>query len=126
MTRRFLIYCGVLAFLAVALGTFGAHVLPGMTSQTLHDTFLTGVRYHFSHALGLGIVALTANQYGQSAWFLWSARTMATGICLFSGSLYLLVLTGQKGFAMITPIGGLGFLAAWCLFIAGIFKSEKK
>ena len=126
MSRRYLAASGILALLAVILGTLGSHVLPKVVSASLLETFDIGVRYHFHHALGLGIVALAVPHFGLSGWFLWSARIMVIAVCLFSGSLYLLVITGQQWFALITPLGGVGFLIAWCLFIAGILKSAKK
>ena len=122
MQQRFLILAGWLALLAVGLGAFGAHVLEGRLAQDMQQAFETGVRYHLAHALGLGIVALTMDRFGAKGLLAWSARLMGTGIALFSGSIYVMALSGIRGFAVVTPVGGAAFLLAWGLFIIGVSK----
>jgi len=73
------------------------------------------VRYHFFHALGLGLIALLAKQYPGSKSLCWAGGLMVAGIVVFSGSLYLLALSRLSWLGMVTPFGGLAFLAAWLL-----------
>lgn len=113
--ERFLFLAGALAaFLAVALGAFGAHGLRDLLTPDLLATYETGVRYHFYHALGLFAAAYAVarwpgGQAGLAGWL------FIAGIVLFSGSLYLLALTGVRWLGAITPFGGLAFLAGWAL-----------
>ncbi len=106
----------VFMFLAVGLGAFGAHAMRGKISDYCLEVYKTGVLYQFIHALGLFVVAwlstISQNPKINAAGFL-----MVVGIILFSGSLYLLSVTGIKWFGAITPFGGLSFLAAWCCLI---------
>jgi uncharacterized membrane protein YgdD (TMEM256/DUF423 family) len=101
-------------FLAVALGAFGSHALRGKLSEYSLDVYKTAVMYHFIHALGLFVVAWLSTQY-QNPKINLAGIFMLIGIILFSGSLYLLSVTGQKWLGAITPFGGLSFLAAWLL-----------
>ncbi|PWF24768.1 DUF423 domain-containing protein [Corticimicrobacter populi] len=115
MNERQLVIFGALnLFLAVAAGAFGAHALaPGFTEREL-EVWKTAVQYHQVHALGLFAIAWLAAQYDARA--LCRAGTMlSVGIVLFSGSLYLLSLTGIRWLGMITPIGGVAFLAGWLM-----------
>ena len=115
MHKRFLLASALTAFLAVALGAFAAHGLRGRIDEHLMEVFQTGVRYHFFHALGLGLVALLAKHYPHSNRLRWAGRLMVAGVFVFSGSLYLLALSGQRWLGMVTPFGGLAFMAAWLL-----------
>lgn len=106
----------VCAFLSVALGAFGAHGLKHLVSPEMLEVFKTGVTYQMWHALALILVALLQLQQPSSALLQWAARLFLAGIIVFSGSLYLLVLLEQKWLGMITPLGGMAFLAGWaCL-----------
>lgn len=101
----------------VAIGAFGAHALQArlLANNTL-DTFQTGVLYHMFHTLALVAVALLAMHNPDSRLLSWAGYLLLAGIVLFSGSLYTLSLTGISWLGAITPLGGLGFLAAWgCL-----------
>lgn len=124
MPRRFLVACGILALLATALGAFGAHALQGRVPPEALRTFETAVRYHFYHALGLGIVAMSAGLHGLNGWLRWSARVMLAGVCLFSGSLYGLVLTGEQWLGAITPVGGTALMVGWGLLVVGLLKGR--
>ena len=115
MHKHFLLASALAAFLAVALGAFAAHGLRGRVDEHLMEVFQTGVRYHFFHALGLGFIAVLAKQYPDSNRLRWAGGLMLAGIVVFSGSLYVLALTGQAWLGMVTPFGGLAFLAAWLL-----------
>jgi len=97
-----------LCFLAVALGAFGAHWLkPTLEVRNLVDVWNKAVLYHFIHAIALFVLALfgAANR---GAWWL-----LFAGIIIFSGSLYVMGLTGVRWLGAITPVGGLCFLAGW-------------
>lgn len=113
--RRLLLASALTALVAVALGAFAAHGLRGQVDDHRLDVFQVGVRYHFFHALGLGLLALLAKQYPQSPRLAWAGRLMLGGIVVFSGSLYGLSLSGLRWLGMVTPLGGLLFLASWSL-----------
>jgi len=113
----------VAALLAVAIGAFGAHGLKARMAPELMAVYKTGVEYHFYHALGLIMVGLAGFHLPQSAYLKGAGWTMIAGIVLFSGSLYLLSLTGQAWLGAITPFGGAAFIAAWALFAAAILKA---
>ena len=120
MDRTFLLIGALAGFTAVALGAFGAHGLRARLGPDMLAVFETGVRYHMYHALAL---MLTAQMMGRTSGRLIVAAgwLFAAGIVLFSGSLYLLALTGITILGAVTPIGGLAFLAGWaCLAFASI------
>ena len=98
--------------LAVASGAFAAHGLQGRLDAHALAIFETGARYHMYHALALGLAAYAIRDAAAGAAAVASIFYLA-GIVLFSGSLYLLALTGMKGFAFVTPFGGLCFLIGW-------------
>ena len=112
MDRTFLFLGSIMGFLGVALGAFGAHGLKSRVSSEMLAVFETGVRYHMYHALALLAVgwAVSRNPIGvlNAAGILFVA-----GIVLFSGSLYLMSLTGARWLGAITPLGGLAFLVGW-------------
>lgn len=109
--------------LAVVFGAFAAHALKSRLPEQILAIFHTGVEYHFYHALGLLVIGiLLTNQAVAPTFFKWSGWLMLAGIVLFSGSLYLLCITGLRWFGMITPIGGTLFIAAWLVLISGILK----
>ena len=118
MLRVFLMLAAFFGFTGVALGAFAAHGLKGRLSEQYLAIFHTGVTYQLVHALALIGVALLATQL-QSRLVTWAGICFALGIVLFSSSLYVLTMTGISKLGMITPIGGLGFLAGWlCLGLA--------
>ncbi len=104
----------ILLALGVMLGAFGAHGLRSRLDLHLMNVWERAVFYHFVHALGLLVVSLLArmNVLPSSSANLVCAL-LAAGIVIFSGSLYLLALTGVRILGAITPIGGLSFIAAW-------------
>ncbi|HEU0052201.1 MAG TPA: DUF423 domain-containing protein, partial [Longimicrobium sp.] len=112
MARTFWTLGCVLALLAVAAGAFGAHALRGRVAADLLPVFETGARYHMYHALALLGVALAAGRWPQGGWSL-PGWLFIAGIVIFSGSLYLLALTGTRWLGAVTPIGGVCFLAGW-------------
>ncbi len=101
-----------LAGAAVALGAFGAHALRARVSPDLLAVFESGVRYQMYHALALIAISLGATRW--SAAHLTAAGWLfVAGVVLFSGSLYLLTLTGVRWWGAVTPLGGVAFLAGW-------------
>ncbi|MFC1661411.1 DUF423 domain-containing protein [Gemmatimonadota bacterium] len=108
---RVLGFLGALfGFLAVALGAFGSHGLEGRLPPEALATFETAVRYQMYHALALLVVAWQSRRAPGADLAGWA---FVTGILLFSGSLYVLVATGQTWLGAITPMGGLAFLTGW-------------
>jgi uncharacterized membrane protein YgdD (TMEM256/DUF423 family) len=98
--------------LAVMLGAFAAHSLKGSLTPQMLDTYQTGVLYHFIHTLALlGALNLPINQRSLH----WAARSFMLGIVLFSGSLYLIAVSGISVLGIITPVGGSAFIAGWLL-----------
>ncbi|MCI2253791.1 DUF423 domain-containing protein [Domibacillus sp. PGB-M46] len=121
--KLFIILGAVHAFLAVALGAFGSHGLEGKVEAKYLDIWKTAVQYQMFHALGLMIVGFLMGQFVGSSALNWSGWLMFAGIMLFSGSLFVLVLTGISKLGAITPIGGVAFLAAWVLLIVAAVKN---
>ena len=117
MSKRIIILAGINGFLAVSIGAFAAHTLRDRLSPELLDTFQTGVQYHMYHALGLFGIGLLMLNFPTSNLLRISAYLMMAGIVLFSGSLYLLSITGTRWLGAITPLGGLCFLSAWVLIV---------
>ncbi|HTB11975.1 MAG TPA: DUF423 domain-containing protein [Bryobacteraceae bacterium] len=108
--------------LGVMLGAFGAHALKERLDAYSMDVYQKAVFYHFIHALGILIVARTGG-LTQSACTTICALLLA-GIVLFSGSLYLLAITGTKALGAITPFGGLSFIAAWLLLAYHLLRAK--
>jgi len=123
VSSLFLLLGSINAMLAVMLGAFGAHGLKKMLTTEMLAVFATGVQYHFYHALGLiavGLIAATipvSLQLKLSGWF------MFAGIVVFSGSLYLLAVTGVRWLGAITPIGGVCFILAWAILAVAVYKA---
>jgi len=110
------------ALIAVMLGAFGAHGLRERLSTEMMEIFQTAVQYHFYHALGLLAVGVIALHLPESGWLKASGWTMLAGIVVFSGSLYILSVTGIKWLGAITPIGGTAFIAAWILLCIAVLR----
>ena len=106
----------VLMALGVMLGAFGAHALKERLDAYSLGVYEKAVFYHFVHSLGILIVSALsrAGALSESASNTVCALLLA-GIVLFSGSLYLLAITGTRGLGAVTPFGGLAFIAAWLL-----------
>lgn len=108
----------IMACLGVVLGAFGAHALKDkFASPHYASIWETAVQYHMYHALGLlGLGILSSEALlGASSMLSWAGYFMLAGIVFFSGSLYVLAVTGVKKLGAITPIGGLLFIVAWVL-----------
>lgn len=120
--RLFLFLGGANAALVVVLGAFGAHALKARLPVDMMEVYHTGIQYHLFHGLGLLAVGLAAAWMPDSVSLKWSGWMMLAGIVLFSGSLYLLSLTGQRWLGAVTPFGGVAFIAAWVMFCIAVFR----
>lgn len=112
MERMFLLTAAVFGLLGVAAGAFGAHLLKNRLSQDLLEVFEVAVRYQMYHALSLLAVGLLASRANSPA-LATAGYAFILGTLVFSGSLYLLVLTGQRWLGAITPLGGTALLVGW-------------
>jgi uncharacterized membrane protein YgdD (TMEM256/DUF423 family) len=122
-TAKILLIMGAVnAFLAVTFGAFGAHALKARLSADMQAVYQTAVQYHFYHALGLLLIGVVALNIPSAEFTKWAGRLMILGIVLFSGSLYVLSITGVRWLGAITPLGGLSFLIAWALLAVGILR----
>ena len=108
--------------LGVVLGAFGAHGLQARVAPEQLAVFETGVRYHLIHALGLLAVAWAASRW-TGAWVGVAGWLFVAGIVIFSGSLYVLVLTGARWLGAVTPIGGLCLIAGWAVLAVGALRA---
>src|SRR5690242_15282097 len=104
-----LLVAAINGFIAVAAGAFGAHGLQSRFDAHALQTFETAARYQMYHALAIGLAALAVRSTAATV----ACALFLAGIVLFSGSLYLLALTGTRAFGFITPFGGASFLAGW-------------
>ena len=111
--RLALTLAALLAFAAVALGAFGAHALRSKLAPDMQAVWQTAVLYHGWHALALLGVGLLILHFPDRAGLAWAGWLFVAGIALFSGSLYVLALTGVKNFGAVSPIGGIAFLLGW-------------
>lgn len=119
LDRIFLLIASLSGGLAVALGAFGAHALESRVTAERLVTWETANRYHFTHTLALLAVAWAVTRLPESGLPVTAGWLMLAGTLIFSGSLYLLVLSGRTWLGAITPIGGLALIAGWlCLALA--------
>ncbi len=119
--RLFLALGSLFALLAVALGAFAAHALKARLGADLIGTFEVGVRYQMYHAIALLAVGL-AHKSWPSPLLAASGWLFVIGIVVFSGSLYVLSLSGIRWFGAITPFGGIAFLAGWVCLAWSVWK----
>ncbi len=114
MLRTFLMLAAFFGFTGVALGAFAAHGLKGRLTPEYLAIFQTGVLYQLIHALAIFGVAVLATQI-QGRLVTYAGISFTLGIVLFSGSLYVLTLTGFSKLGIVTPFGGLFFLIGWAV-----------
>ena len=114
--KSILIVAAISGLLAVILGAFGAHALKGEWNPEMLDVYKTGNQYQFYHTFALLAVGILMN-FNRSKALMWSAYLFITGLILFSGSLYILSMSGIKALGMITPFGGTAWIVAWILLI---------
>lgn len=111
-----------LAGLGVLLGAFGAHGLRERIAPDLLAVYDTGIRYHLIHALGLLAVSWAVARW-PNPWVGAAGWLFAAGIVVFSGSLYLLAVTGARWLGAVTPLGGLCFLIGWAALTVGVLRT---
>lgn len=121
MKNRWITIAGIMGFLGVALGAFGAHGLKDYLGPQDIETYKTGVLYHLIHSAVLLSIGIYKNEKLNKA-----AAFIFTGIILFSFSLYFYAVTGIRFLAFITPIGGLSFLTGWALIVYYGIKNEPR
>lgn len=107
---------------AIGLGAFGAHALRATLTPRMLDIYHTAVFYHLTHSLGLFAVAWVCALKPHSGLARAAGWTMVAGLLLFSGSLYLLTLTGLTGLGAVTPLGGTALIVAWLLLAAAAYR----
>jgi uncharacterized membrane protein YgdD (TMEM256/DUF423 family) len=125
MDKTFFIIGSAIMFVAVAAGAFGSHGLSGYFADhpDLEPTYLTAVRYQMIHGLALLAVAW-ATTHWPGPLVNWAGYAFVAGVIIFSGSLYLLVLTDTRWLGAITPLGGAAFLAGWLLLAATAWQGD--
>jgi len=118
--KLWIIISAISGFTAVAIGAFGAHGVREKLSAEMIEVYKTGVFYQFIHTIVLLILSLTSffNTKISSIFFL-------LGIILFSFSLYIYSTSGERIFAMITPVGGLCFLIGWIWIIVEVIRAQR-
>jgi uncharacterized membrane protein YgdD (TMEM256/DUF423 family) len=123
MARTFFLLGTVSAFLAVALGAFGAHGLRERLSPEMLDVYEIGARYQMYHALALLAVGWAATRWPggpvtAAGWL------FVLGTVVFSGSLYVMSVTGVRWLGAVTPFGGFAFLLGWLLLAWGVWSAS--
>jgi len=125
MSNIFIGLGAVSAFIAVSAGAFGAHGLKQALDADMMAVYRTAVDYQMYHSIGLLVIGVLdkispRRFHGIAAW------TMLAGILVFSGSLYILSIGGIRWLGMVTPVGGLAFLAAWLVLAVGYLAGGRK
>ncbi len=121
--KSIIITGAIFAGLAVILGAFGAHGLKTKISPEDLTIFETGVKYQMYHALGLILIGILGFHFQENTIQL-PALLLVIGILVFSGSLYILVLSGLRWMGAITPLGGLAFIAGWLLLAFNLYRNS--
>ncbi len=110
------------AALAVGMGAFGAHGLKAHLTDEMMTVYKTAVDYHMYHALALLGVAWAVSKWPGNSLLVWGGFLLLAGLIIFSGSLYILVLSNTRWLGAITPIGGVAFLAGWLCLAIGVWQ----
>ena len=122
MAKLFILLGSCSGMLAVAFGAFGAHALKGRLDDNALGVFETAVQYHFYHTFALLAVGIIALSQPQSVMLKSSGWLFLIGLLIFSGSLYLISLTGMRWLGAVTPLGGLAFIGGWACLAAEAWK----
>ena len=125
MSRFFLLLAACNGLAVVALGAFGAPGLESLLSGERLDVYRTGVLYHMFHVLALFMVGILCQVHKPTPQLFWSGNLFQAGIILFSGSLYVLTISGLSWLGMVTPVGGVAFLLGWALLISHAVHIER-
>ncbi len=123
MAKTFLLIGSLAAALAVVLGAFGAHALKARLGADLLAVWRTALEYHFYHALALLAVGLLLMHFPGTGALRWAGIAFSAGMLLFSGSLYVLALSGARWLGAVTPLGGLAFIVGWLLLAWGVWRA---
>jgi uncharacterized membrane protein YgdD (TMEM256/DUF423 family) len=132
MNRPLLLIASLLGALSVILGAFAAHALKEIFPAESMTIFETGVRYQFYHVFAIFIAAFLSGSNPSIKYFKWAASCFLLGIVLFCGSLYALAaikangISGLGAVGIVTPLGGIFFIAGWLLLFFGVYKLQKK
>jgi len=108
--------------LAVSFGAFGAHGLKSRVDDSMLTVWSTASEYHFYHALAMLLCGLLAKAFGASG-MVTAGWVLFAGTLVFSGSLYVMVLSGQKWLGAITPLGGTALIIGWLMLAWSLFKA---
>ncbi|MEJ2532811.1 MAG: DUF423 domain-containing protein [Halioglobus sp.] len=122
MAKLFITLASLSGMLAVMFGAFGAHALRARLDDYAMGVFETAVQYHFYHSLALLAVGIVALSQPQTVLLKSSGWLFLIGILVFSGSLYLLGITGVRWLGAVTPLGGLAFIGGWACLAASAWK----
>lgn len=125
MQKTFMAWGAVFMALSVAIGAFGAHMLEGKITADEMAIYETGVHYHMIHGIAVIITGLAAGLFGESRKLFWAGVLFSAGIIIFSGSLYVLSLSGIKWLGAITPIGGVSFIAGWLILMSSAWNRTR-
>ena len=120
--KMFIILGSINAFIGVGLGAFGAHGLKNKVTKEMLPVWETAVQYHLIHALALILIGILCQLMPEASLVSNAGWLFLGGIVLFSGSLYVMVLTGNKSLGIITPMGGVAFLLGWLSIAVDAFK----
>ncbi len=124
MQKTLLVAGALLGGLGVTIGAFGAHALRATLTQSGRtETFETAVKYQFYHAIALLLIGMLYVAFPNRS-ILYAGYSMLAGVLVFSGSLYVLCLTGIRWLGAITPIGGVFMIIGWGLLLYGIVRKE--
>lgn len=124
MERKFLVLGSLLALFAVIAGAFGSHGLKNQLDTELLQIYETAVKYQMYHALAIILTGIILKFYS-GIWPVRAGWFFLAGIILFSGSLYILSLSGIRWFGAVTPFGGLSFLCGWVCLIWAVRGKDK-
>ena len=122
--RIWLLVAALNGLAAVLAGAFAAHGLKARLTADMMAVFDTGARYHMAHALAMGLAALAARGRARP-YAIAAASLFLAGIVFFSGSIYLLALTGAATWGLVTPLGGVAFLGGWAALAMTAWKLER-
>jgi uncharacterized membrane protein YgdD (TMEM256/DUF423 family) len=121
--KLFIVLGALLAALGVALGAYGAHALRARLAPEALAVYQTAAQYHMWHALGLLAVGLLCKILPANGWLKASGGLLIAGVVLFSGSLYLLAVTGTRWLGAVTPLGGSALILAWLALALGMLRA---
>lgn len=126
MNRTFVALGAALGMIDIMMGALSDHVVHAEVDAHLFRIFNIALRFEMYHALGLILIGLAAAHLGRSRWLLAAGWLMFAGTLMFSGSLYILVLAGLHGVAIVTPFGGSSLILSWLLFTVAAIKGAPK